>query len=202
MLEMASGDAALFLGNQDVLELGSGIGLPSLVIASLPSAPRRVEASDLSSTLTSQFERNLKRNEKAIRQMCGCVHSRVINWDECLSPLRGDVEGVDIILGADIVYNPAHAKTLIAALETYLNPGGKFILMNPPEKKRKGLDAFLQELHKRGVVTVVSFKLLESHFRCWSLPLHQSNAGEIPSTIHNMDLIIFTKAFLCLPSSS
>lgn len=64
---MASGDAALFLGNQDVLELGSGIGLPSLVIASLPSAPRRVEASDLSSTLASQFERNLKRNEKAIR---------------------------------------------------------------------------------------------------------------------------------------
>ena len=82
------------------------------------------------------------------------------------------------------VYNPAHAKTLVAAVNQYLSPSGTFLLMNFPERRRRGMDSFVQELKKHGSVSEVKYKLWES-----------LQGLEKCSDIH---LVIFKKYLLCL----
>ena len=64
----------------------------------------------------------------------------------------------------------------------FLSPGGPFVLMNLPERRRIGWSLFLRELRKRGAVTgPCAFALRES----------SSTSGG--AAIDDLELVIFKK---------
>ena len=185
------------LSRSSVLEFGCGCGLPSMVLASLETPPLSVTATDLSDALIENFERNLRANASVLNLPIrrGGVSARRLNWDDALfeqeaaargrsapSPLPAPHARYDLIIGADLVYNPAHARTLVAAVCEFLSPGGTFVLMNLPERRRIGWSLFLRELRKRGAVTgPCAFALRES----------SSTSGG--AAIDDLELVIFKK---------
>jgi predicted nicotinamide N-methyase len=189
-----------------ILELGSGIGLPSILLASLENHPFSVTATDLSSLLSETFLENLYRNKSSLKlpikktassylsgSVSGGVSASVLNWDDSLqhesAPLS-ESRCFNIIFGADLVYNPAHARTLVAVVCRYLSPSGFFVLMNPPKSKRRGMGSVVEELKKRGNVQITQYKLLQDN---WPLRKCAPQAREF-----DMEWLIFIKTLLCI----
>ena len=164
-------------------------------------------ATDLSSLLLDNFLENLSRNKSLLKLpikrtspvASSGVSGFVLNWDDSLGwdeDSHSDSEWgcFDVIFGADLVYNPAHAKTLVAAVCRFLSFGGKFVLMNPPKAKRRGMGSFVEELKKRGNVRIIHYKLLESEYTT------QRKLKKEESEF-DMDLLIFEKNLRCITTS-
>lgn len=115
-----------------VLELGAGLGFPSLVAAHLGGD---VLTTDFHPMVEEYFQRN-------------CTHSQVkakyqrLNWRE-----QGAGK-YDVVMGSDVLYESTHPMDVANALLKFVKPGGKILLSDPG---RNYLGRFLEAMKKAGV---------------------------------------------------
>ena len=119
--------------NTRVLELGCGLGLPSLVASHLGA---KVLATDFHPDVEEYFTRNLRHSNLA------CEYTR-LNWrDEDL--LR---EKFDVVMGSDVLYEGKHPQEVAQGLIRFIKPNGKIILSDPG---RNYLQQFLTAMKIEG----------------------------------------------------
>ena len=103
--------------NKKVLELGSGLGFPSLVA-------RHEGAEVLTTDYHPDVEEYFLRN---------CRHSSLevsyqrLNWRES----REDIGLFDLVMGSDVLYESKHPREVVEGLTRFLRPGGKILLSDP-----------------------------------------------------------------------
>jgi predicted nicotinamide N-methyase len=112
------------LGGRRVLELGCGLGLPSLVAA---RAGARVLATDWSPEALELLERNAAGNAIALR-------TARVDWCDP-APLLAEAPW-DLVLGADLLYE---ARNVAPLLELLPRLGGEALIADPG---RATADAF------------------------------------------------------------
>ena len=110
--------ASLRLKESRVLELGCGLGLPSLVAAARGAD---VVATDWAPAAISLLERNAERNALQLTAL-------VADWRESSALPPG---GFDLILAADVLYEERNAVPLLAVLAERLVPGGRALIADP-----------------------------------------------------------------------
>ena len=115
----------LELGGKRVLELGCGLGLPSLAAAALGA---EVLATDWSEDAVELLRRNADRNELELR-------AEVVRWDEPEPLLRA--AHWDLVLAADVLYEQRNAEPLLRHLPAL----GREVLLADPS--RPHAEAFL-----------------------------------------------------------
>jgi len=117
-----------------VLELGCGLGLPSLVSTHLGG---EVLATDFHPDVEEYFLRNCRHSS------IECEFKR-LNWRENSS----SIGPFDVIIGSDILYESKHPKEVIKGLLSYLKTGGKMILSDPG---RAYLQNFIDAMKSEGL---------------------------------------------------
>jgi predicted nicotinamide N-methyase len=124
-----------YFKNLSVLELGCGLGLPSLVASHLGA---NVLATDFHPDVEEYFKRNLRHSN------IECEYIR-LNWrDEDL--LR---EKFDVVMGSDVLYEGKHPQEVAQGLIRFLKPNGKIILSDPG---RNYLQPFLTAIKSEGFI--------------------------------------------------
>lgn len=143
-----------FPPNQNILELGSGCGLPSLLILELRR--RYIEGSHGSISLTDN-DTDVLHNLASCLQSCyqpndhlhrveNLIHVRVesLDWDE-----PGNI-GVGMCIGSALCYSPDHVESLLLTIAAILQaPSPRITIIQI--KDRPGFQRLVRRLH--GVVT-------------------------------------------------
>lgn len=132
------------LAGLSVLELGCGLGLPSLV-AALGGAT--VLATDWAPAALSLLEANAAANGAALEV-------ELVRWDDPAA-LRG--RSFDLVLAADVLYEERHAAPLFALLERVVAPRGAAVVADPG---RRHAGSFLDRARRRWHLATVSDPLL------------------------------------------
>ena len=135
-----------------ILELGCGIGLPSLV---LQRRGAEVVASDIHPLAEPFLAYNSALNELP------SVHFRQLGWDKAL-PSLGDF---DKIIGSDLLYERDHPALLAAVIERHARPQAEIVLS---DAGRGHTSLFSREMAALG------FEVEESHH-----PLEDANGNPI-----------------------
>lgn len=126
-------DEADKIQDKTILELGCGMGLPSMVAARLGA---KVLASDYHPDVEFFFKRNLRHTNMQCDYLC-------FNWreDNALS------EKYDIVMGSDILYESKHPRDVAQALTKFMKPNGKIWLADPG---RSYLQKFVNAMEELG----------------------------------------------------
>jgi predicted nicotinamide N-methyase len=119
--------------NKTVLELGAGLGYPSLVATQLEG---KVLCTDYHPDVEEYFLRNCRHTN------ISCEYQR-LNWRE---PNR-DIGLFDVVMGSDVLYESKHAREVAKGLIHFLKPGGKILLSDPG---RNYLQPFLEAMKAEG----------------------------------------------------
>jgi predicted nicotinamide N-methyase len=106
------------LAGLDVLELGCGLGVPSLVAAARGG---RVVATDWAPEALVLLEANAERNRVAL----GTLH---LDWRQ---PALLAGRRFDVVLAADVLYEARNVEPLLDVLPQVLRPGGEVLLADP-----------------------------------------------------------------------
>ncbi len=122
-----------FIGSKTVLELGAGLGFPSLVATHLGA---QVVASDFHPDVAEYFLRNCRHSNLE------CTYQR-LNWRE----KEMDLGLFDVVMGSDILYESKHPREVALGLRRFLKPQGKIILSDPG---RSYLQSFLNAMKEEG----------------------------------------------------
>lgn len=117
--------AALDLSGSRVLELGCGLGLPSLAAA---CGGADVTATDWAPAAVALLRRNALRNGLQLR-------AKPLRWEERRA-IAG--ETFDLVLAADVLYEARHAAPLLALLERVVGPAGEAIVADPGRRHAAG----------------------------------------------------------------
>lgn len=115
-----------------VLELGCGLGFPSMVAAHLGG---KVLATDFHPLVAEYFARN-------------CLHSQVESGYQRLNWREETAGKYDVVMGSDVLYESQHPKDVANALLKFVKPGGKILLSDPG---RNYLPKFLQAMKDAGI---------------------------------------------------
>jgi predicted nicotinamide N-methyase len=124
-VELARHVAGLDLTGLAVLELGCGLGLPSMV-AALRGA--RVTATDWSPEAIAALRANAARNGAAITAV---VH----DWRD-IGALSG--ARFDVVLAADVLYEERNARPLLHTIAAALADDGQALLADPGRRHAEG----------------------------------------------------------------
>jgi predicted nicotinamide N-methyase len=119
--------------NRRVLELGCGLGYPSLVASHVGA---NVLATDFHPDVEEFFLRNCRHSSLK------CEYLR-LNWRED----KQDIGFFDIVMGSDVLYESKHASEVAQGLIRFLRPGGKILLSDPG---RNYLQPFLNAMKDEG----------------------------------------------------
>lgn len=117
-----------------IIELGCGMGLPSLVIKSLGFD---VLATDWEPDALANIRDNVLRNR------LGHIPSKVLDWRDA----EPDLGPFDLAIGADLMYEQRNAIALAELLPRILKPHGRFLLADPG---RRWLPQFQLTMKQRG----------------------------------------------------
>jgi predicted nicotinamide N-methyase len=132
-LALARTVAELPLAGRSVLELGCGLGLPSLV-ASLAGAD--VLATDWAPEALELLRRNARRNDAALS-------AAFADWRDATA-LTG--RRFDLVLAADVLYEARNAAPLLAALSRMVAEDGRALVADPGRRHAQSfLDAAERE---------------------------------------------------------
>lgn len=127
--------------NKRVLELGCGLGYPSMVATHQGA---EVLATDFHPDVESYFQRNCRHSALS------CSYKR-LNWRED----SGDVGQFDVVMGSDILYEAKHAREVALGLLKFLKPGGTILLSDPGRNYlQKFIDAINQEGLHEDITTI------------------------------------------------
>ena len=103
--------------NKYVLEIGAGIGLPSLMMASVAKS---IQISDYDKEAVALLQKNIEhlqlQNAEALR----------LDWNAIPENLQPDV-----ILLSDVNYNPTQFDPLISLIDKFMNQGCTIIISTP-----------------------------------------------------------------------
>ena len=126
-----------------VLEIGSGTGLVGLIAATVLASLDRdatVTLSDFDDAVLKNLERNVTLNEACTQSTA--VSIRHLDWSNPPSELH---EAFDLVLAADVLYEPAHADLLHRVIShcmrrdgTMDRPSTAWIMM--PVRETHGLE--------------------------------------------------------------
>uniref|UniRef100_A0A6J0ULK2 Protein-lysine N-methyltransferase EEF2KMT n=1 Tax=Pogona vitticeps TaxID=103695 RepID=A0A6J0ULK2_9SAUR len=154
--------------NRNILELGSGIGLTGIVVCKA-CGPKTYTFSDHHPCVLQQLSENIRLNgffpeteacicspEKSTGQEPGGPNITVaeIDWDQVKKERLAEL-GADVVIAADVVYDPELIRSLIGVLQKLSmgNDGGKapevyiaFAIRNP-----ETYHCFQAELAKVGI---------------------------------------------------
>ena len=119
--------------NKTVLELGCGLGLPSMVASHLESD---VLATDFHPDVEYYFNRNCRHS------VIECSYQR-LNWREDADSLGK----FDLVMGSDVLYEGQHPFELTQSLLRFVKPGGKILLTDPG---RTYLQRFMEAMTSEG----------------------------------------------------
>ncbi len=123
----------IYVDQKQVLEIGCGLGLPSLVASQFAN---RVLATDFHPDVEEYFLRNSRHSNVQ------CEYAR-LNWrDEDLIHER-----FDVVMGSDILYEGKHPREVAQGLIRFIKPSGKIILSDPG---RNYLQTFLKAMQEEG----------------------------------------------------
>lgn len=120
--------------NKSVLELGCGLGLPSLVAAHLGG---EVLATDFHPDVEEYFKRNCRHSS------IHCDYQRM-NWRE----ERNDSQKFDVVIGSDVLYESRHPGEVARGLMKFCKPEGTIILSDPG---RNYLQQFVTAMNNEGI---------------------------------------------------
>lgn len=136
------------LKGRRVLELGCGLGLPSLV---LQYRGADITASD-HHPLSEKF-----LNYNAVLNNLPIIPYLDLPWSE-VEPER---ERFDLIIGSDLLYEPNHADLLAGIVEQLANPTAKVLISCPGRGYRNRFSRFMEELGFQASEQRVPFALDE-----------------------------------------
>ena len=119
--------AGLDPAGRSLLELGCGLGLPSLVAC---RAGFRVTATDYEETALEGVRYAAGRNS------IPGLATRVVDWR---SP-PDDLGSFDVVVAADVLYETHHPAALAATIARTLAPGGLALVADPCRAKAAGFD--------------------------------------------------------------
>jgi len=136
--------AARALRGARVLELGCGLGLPSLAAA---RAGGRVLATDWSPQAIELLRENAERNDAALE-------TAIVDWQRP-APLLERAPW-DLVLGADLLYERRNVAPLLELLPRLLGPKGELWLADPGRAPAEDFLAGFERLAEEadGPVTV------------------------------------------------
>ncbi|EJT98463.1 hypothetical protein DACRYDRAFT_24510 [Dacryopinax primogenitus] len=143
-----------------ILEIGAGTGVLSLLLAALSTehnaahVPTEIVASDYHPTVLSNLSSNLLSNFPTqppwVTLACDRLDWSVFASSEGVMPLLDPPfdDKFDIIVGADIVYEPAHCAWIYATVRALLAPGGQFHLIMPQRITHEVETAMAREMFR------------------------------------------------------
>ena len=138
---------AVSLRGQRVLELGCGTGLAGLVAAALGA---NAVLTDIASVLPL-LQSNVDCNAAAVAAGGGTAEVAELTWGT--TPIAVDYgASFDLIIAADVIYEPAHVPLLLGVLQELLDGGAPAALVGFDRRGRHGLKTFLAEASERFVV--------------------------------------------------
>ncbi len=126
LAEQLAGPLASGLAGREVVELGCGLGAPGLSAA---RAGGRVLLTDDEPDALALALANASANGLEV----AATHLR---WGEVPAALRGRF---DVVLGADVTYDPRERAALLSTIEALLAPGGVAWLADPERTSRREL---------------------------------------------------------------
>ena len=128
--------------DRSVLELGSGCGVPGLMVATCPksSQPRQIYVTDLNPQTVENLQYNVELNE-----VQDFVQASRMDWDD---KSTWPEERVDFVIGSDLIYIKSLVPLLTSVIFGTIKPGGKFLYVCP-DTGRDGLDAFVEAMKKK-----------------------------------------------------
>jgi predicted nicotinamide N-methyase len=127
-----------------VLELGCGLGYPSLVASYLGA---QVLATDFHPDVEEYFKRNCRHS------VIPCDYQR-LNWRED----QKDIGLFDVVMGSDVLYESKHPRDVARGLKRFLASNGKILLADPG---RAYLQQFLSAAIDEGMTYEESIVLVE-----------------------------------------
>lgn len=133
LAQYLSSHASLIKG-KTVLELGCGLGLPSLVAAQLGGD---VLATDYHPDVEEYFHRNCRHSN-----LDEIAYQR-FNWRDSVE----EIGKFDVVMGSDILYESKHPKEVAAGLIRFLKKKGIILLADPG---RNYLKVFLEAMEEAG----------------------------------------------------
>jgi hypothetical protein len=202
--EGSSGEQLLAFVGARVVELGAGLGLPGLVAAGLGA--QHVLLSDCSPTLVANLAVSARESSRSSAAVAS-VEADVLDWNVFTQAyadgsaqqraLRDDYDErfrgqFDVVLAADVVYNPSHAVSFCEAACALLATGLSTLLLVQPGTTDPGTGRFdtrngwaelLELLAQRGSLSVSTFYLFDD----------SADSGRA-----EVQLVEFRKTVLCI----
>jgi predicted nicotinamide N-methyase len=136
---------AHIIKNKTVLELGCGLGLPSLVSSHLGG---EVLATDFHPDVEEYFLRNCRHSSLN-------VEYKRLNWRENVT----SIGQFDVVLGSDVLYESKHPKEVADGLLKFVKPGGVMVLSDPG---RAYVQQFVGAMNEKGLKEEMSFVTVET----------------------------------------
>ena len=133
---------ARYLSKEDlagarVVELGCGVGLPSLVALTRGAG---VIATDHYQAALDFVRYNARVNLGNLEPQ-----TRLLDWHA--PHTEGFEETFDVVLAADVLYESRNVPALAALIPTLLAPGGEILLADP---RRGNAPIFIEKMHDKG----------------------------------------------------
>jgi protein-L-isoaspartate O-methyltransferase len=124
----------------NVLELGSGCGVPGLAVAASSPRPRQVYLTDLNPQTVENLQHNIELNgfQEFVSAIC-MDWSDTSTWPE---------ERVDVLIGSDLIYQKSLVPLLTSVVMGALKPGGSFFYV-APDTGRDGIDSFIETMKSK-----------------------------------------------------
>ena len=148
------------LAAKRVVELGCGIGLPSLA----------ARARGAVVTATDHYQAALDFARYNARTNLGLLEpqTRLLDW---LAPeTEGLEEAFDLILAADVLYESRNVPALTTLIPALLAPGGEVLLADP---RRKDTVTFLEKMRNKGFRSTTEEHVVSSGGRKVVVLVHQ-----------------------------
>ena len=130
-------DHPALVKNKTILELGCGLGLPSLVASHLGG---KVLATDYHPDVEEYFLRNCRHSSVS------CDYKR-LNWRE------EALHEFDVVIGSDVLYESKHANEIADGLLRFVKRGGTIILSDPG---RTYVQKFVNAMNAKGLMEEMS----------------------------------------------
>ena len=154
-LNLASPDFDLsqYTKNYSLLELGSGLGIPSIYIAKNYEF-KQIVINDGDTESINFITKNLELNKPYktsqidIREFLWLDEGQSLESSPDLSSLK---EGFDFIVGSDVIYDKDALRSLLWTIKLLLKPDGACVICNFYSRFNKNEDVFWQSIKKFGL---------------------------------------------------
>ena len=125
-------------GGTRLIELGCGLGLPSILAARLGA---RVLATDFHPDTGTWLLHNAKLNQVDLIYMA-------LDWNKLMSPAHlPHYQAAPLIIGSDLLYEKRHIPALVCAIDALCAPGGQAVITDPG---RDHLQLFVSSMEASG----------------------------------------------------